>query len=230
MAKKLSGVCIALFAITFASPCHAKQAAGVSAEDSYWIEPMARVRERFTGKPGTFALFGDSITVSMAFWAPLAGEPKGLSPDATAALKRVKSYMREECFSKWRGPEFGNNGGMTIRWAHENVGDWLKRLNPEVALIMFGTNDLGQLERAEYEAKTRDVVRRCLENGTIVILNTIPPTSGRLDKSREFAEVVAKIAREEKVPLVDYFGEILRRRPDDWDGTLKKFADVHVEY
>jgi len=196
------------------------------AGDKYWIEPMARVHKRFTGTPGTFALFGDSITVSMAFWSPLAGEPKGLPPAGAAALKRVKSYMREECWSKWRGPEFGNNGGMTIRWAHENVNDWLKRLNPEVALIMFGSNDLGQLERAEYEAKTRDVVRRCLENGTVVILNTIPPASGRLEKSREFAEIVRKIAREEKVPLVDYFGEILRRRPDDWDGTLKKFAAV----
>ena len=117
------------------------------------------------------------------------------------------------CWRDWRGPEFGNNGSMTIRWAHENLGDWLKRLNPEVALILFGTNDLGQLEHEEYEAKTRDVVRRCLENGTIVILNTIPPASGRLEKSRVFAEVVAKIARDEKVPLVDYFGEILRRRP-----------------
>jgi hypothetical protein len=196
------------------------------ADGKYWIEPMARVHKRFTGKPGTFALFGDSITVSMAFWAPLADEPKGLSPQGAAALKRVKGYMRDECWRDWRGVKFGNDGGMTIRWAHENVGDWLKRLNPEVALIMFGTNDLGQLERAEYEAKTRDVVRRCLENGTIVILNTIPPASGRLEKSREFAEVVTNIAHEEKVPLVDFFGEILRRRPDDWDGTLKKFADV----
>jgi hypothetical protein len=91
---------------------------------------------------------------------------------------------------------------------------------------MFGTNDLGQLERAEYESKTRDVVQRCLKNGTIVILNTIPPASGRLDKSRDFAETVAKIARDEKVPLVDYFGETLRRRRDDWDGSLAKFKDV----
>jgi lysophospholipase L1-like esterase len=218
---------IALIIANGASFCSANhQPAQSSRDDKYWIEPMARVHERFTGKPGTFALFGDSITVSMAFWAPLAGEPKGLSPEGAVALKRVKGYMRDECWRDWRGREFGNNGSMTIRWAHENLGDWLKRLNPEVALIMFGTNDLGQLEHEEYEAKTREVVRRCLENGTIVILNTIPPASGRLEKSRVFAEVVAKIARDEKVPLVDYFGEILRRRPDDWDGTLKKFSDV----
>jgi hypothetical protein len=25
------------------------------------------------------------------------------------------------------------------------------------------------------------------------------------------------------VPLIDYFAEILKRRPDDWDGALPKF-------
>ena len=33
---------------------------------------------------------------------------------------------------------------------------------------MFGTNDLGQLDEKEYEQKTRDVVDKCLDNGTVV--------------------------------------------------------------
>jgi lysophospholipase L1-like esterase len=227
MKTTLAASAIALAFMLSSSVCLAQEPQPQnSADDTYWIEPMAQVHKRFTGKPGTFAHFGDSITVSMAFWAPLAREPKGLSPDAAAALARVKRYMHSDCWQGWKGPQFGNNGGMTIRWAHENLDDWLKRLNPEVALIMFGTNDLGQLERAEYEEKTRDVVRRCLKKGTIVILNTIPPASGRLDKSREFAQTVARVAREEKVPLVDYFGEVLRRRPDDWDGSLAKIKNV----
>src|SRR5262245_50613184 len=152
-----------------------------------WVEPMAAVRARFTGRPGTLASFGDSITVSMAFWAPLA-QAKG-GPDAAAerALERVRGYMLPECWREWKGPEHGSNGSMTIRWAHENAGAWLRRLNPEVAHVMFGTNDLDQLELAEYERKTREVVDRCLSNGTIVILSTIPPRSGRLEKARAFA-------------------------------------------
>jgi lysophospholipase L1-like esterase len=187
---------------------------------------MREVHSRFTGKPGTFAHFGDSITISMAFWAPLRGDVTGLSPTDATALERVKKHMRADCWSGWKGPEFGNNGSMTIRWAHENVDDWLKQLNPEAALIMFGANDLGQLELDEYSEKTREVVRRCLANGTVVILNTIPPRSGLADQSREFAKAVAVIAREERVPLVDYHAEILRRRPDDWDGTLETFRDL----
>ena len=115
---------------------------------------------------------------------------------------------------------------MTIRWAHQNVDKWLKELNPEVALMMFGTNDLGSLELPEYETKTREVVQKCLDNGTILILSTIPPKHGQAEKAAAFAEAVRKIAREMKVPLTDYHAEILQRRPDDWDGAADQFQPV----
>ena len=184
---------------------------------------MRNVHARFTGTKGTFAQFGDSITVTMAFWTPLQGEPKNMSAEIASVHARVKTYLKPECWGKWKGPAFGNNGSMTIRWAHENVGAWLTKLNPEVAVIMFGSNDVGQMDANEYEQKTRAVVQRCLRNGTVVLLTTAPPRSGRVEKSRQFADVVRKIAREEKVPLIDYFNEILTRRPDDWDGSLPQF-------
>jgi hypothetical protein len=190
-----------------------------------WVEPTKQVHARFAGRPGTFAQFGDSITVTMAYWAPLQNDPKGLDKETARAYQTVKAYMRPECWRDWKGPDHGSTGSMTIRWADENVDRWLKRLNPEVALIMFGTNDLGQLERKEYSDKTRSVVRRCLANGTIVILSTIPPRSGLVEKSREFAETVREIAKDLHVPLVDYQEAVLNRRPNDWGGTLAKFKD-----
>src|SRR5262245_6303731 len=71
----------------------AEPAAGQAKEEPYWAEPMKKVRARFTGTKGTFACFGDSITVSMAFWAPLAGEPKNMSPEMAKAHALVKGYM-----------------------------------------------------------------------------------------------------------------------------------------
>src|ERR1051325_6503112 len=44
-----------------------------------WVAAMQQVHRRFTGQKGTFAQFGDSITVTMAFWSPLAGEPKNMT-------------------------------------------------------------------------------------------------------------------------------------------------------
>jgi lysophospholipase L1-like esterase len=213
--------------LPLASP-HAQTAtrAGEAKSVPSWVEPMKKVHARFTGTRGTLAQFGDSITVTMAYWSPLAYGPKNMPPEMARALEVVKKYLKPECWAKWKGPGYGNNGSMTIRWAYDNIDKWLQKLNPETALIMFGTNDLGQVPLKEYEEKTRAVVRRCLKNGTVVILSTIPPRHGRLEQARQYAAAVRKVAAEEKVPLIDYFAEILKRRPDDWDGALPKFKET----
>ena len=65
--------------------CTARLPAADDAKD--WVEPMKKVHAKFTGSKGTFAQFGDSITVTMAFWSPLrsgerhAGEPSRIPPD-----------------------------------------------------------------------------------------------------------------------------------------------------
>lgn len=191
-----------------------------------WVAPMKQVHAKFTGAKGTFAQFGDSITYSMAFWSPVQWETKNAPPAAAKAQALVKGYQKPECWSKWKGPEFGNEGRMTIRWACDNVDRWLARLNPEVAVIMFGSNDVGQMDVQEYEAKYRVVLQKCLSNGTIVIVTTLPPRSGQLAKCRQFAEVTRKLAAEFHLPVIDYFEEILKRRPEDWDGTLPQFKAV----
>jgi hypothetical protein len=138
---------------------------GATAESDAWVAPMKQVHAKFTGSNGTFAQFGDSITFSMAFWAPLMWETKNMSPATAKAQTLVKGYMKPECWNKWKGPEFGNEGRMTIRWADENADKWLTRLNPEVAVIMFGSNDVGQMDAKEYEEKYRVVIQKCLSNG-----------------------------------------------------------------
>lgn len=188
-----------------------------------WVAPMRDVHAKFTGKPGTFAQFGDSITVTFAYWAPLQYERKNLDDAGQRAWERVSGHMLKECW-RWKGTEFGSDGGKTVRWAEQHVDAWLKKLNPEAALIMFGTNDLNQLKSDEYDAGLRSVVKKCLDNGTIVILSTIPPRHGQLEKSKQFAEIARKVAADLKVPLIDYQAEILKRRPADWDGA-EQFKD-----
>jgi len=209
---------LSLLLLLMALPLHA--------DDPAWVAPMKEVHARFKGTPGTLATFGDSITVTMAFWAPLQGEPKNMPDDMKAAHALVKGYLKPDCWAKWKGPAHGSNGGMTVRWADENVDAWLKKLNPEAAVILFGTNDLGGLDRKEFQAKTASVVDRCLKNGTVVLLTTLPPRSGALDKAKDFADAVREVAKDKQVPLIDYQAEILKRRPDDWDGALPQFKDV----
>jgi hypothetical protein len=205
------------------APAKAETAVKPQGDPLYWVEPMKKVHAKFKGEQGTFAHFGDSITVSMAFWASLSWNRKNMDAATEQDFALVKGYMKEACWRDWKGPEFGNTGMMTIRWAYDNVDKWLKKLNPEAALIMFGTNDLGPLQADEYEAKTREVVRKCLDNGTVVVLSTLPPKHGQDAKVKQFVEVPRRVARDLGVPLCDYYEAIMTRRPDDWDGRLEKF-------
>lgn len=190
----------------------------------YWADAMAQVHSKFSGQKGTFAHFGDSITVTLAFWTPLLYSRKNAPPEMEQAYDLVNGCLKKECWRDWKGGQFGNEGSMTIRWAHENIDNWLKRLNPEVALIMFGTNDLDSVPLEEYKQKTRQVVQKCLDNGTVVILSTIPPRHGLAEKAAVYAEAVRQIALDLPVPLIDFYSEILKRRPDDWDGAMDKFS------
>jgi GDSL-like Lipase/Acylhydrolase family len=210
--------------LAFATAPVASELELAQTENKDWQHEAVRVHARFHGRPGTFAQFGDSITETLAFWAPLKHTRKNASPPMEHAFQIAHARLRPECWSEWKGPEFGNQGGRTIRWADENVETWLERLNPEVALVMFGTNDLRDLDVSGYQDKLRSVVERCVDRGTIVILSTIPPRHGFTEKAAAFAEAARKVARELSVPLVDYHAEILKRRPHDWDGATIDFA------
>ena len=215
---------VILFVLLTSPPSLSARNLGSESESLYWVDSMAKVHAEFSGDKGIFAHFGDSITVTMAFWTPLLYSRKNASDEMEQAFQLVKGYLKKQCWRDWKGPQFGNEGRMTIRWAHKNIDSWLKRLNPEVALIMFGTNDLNSVGLEEYKEKTRQVVQKCLDNGTVVILSTIPPRHRLAEKSAVYAEAVRKIARQKKVPLVDFHAEVLKRRPHDWDGALEKFA------
>jgi hypothetical protein len=218
--------CLLLASVVIAAAAWAPLRAAAEkpkADANYWVEPMRKVHAKFSGEKGTFAHFGDSITVSMAFWSSLFWSHKNLDAGAQADFDLVKKYMKEACWREWKGPAFGNEGSMTVRWAFDNVDKWLKKLNPETVLIMFGTNDVGQLDAGEYETKTRDVVRRCLENGSAVILSTIPPKHGQDAKVKALVEILRRIGRDMNVPVCDYYEAVVSRRPDDWDGALAQF-------
>ena len=188
-----------------------------------WAWQAKGTNARFTGQRGTFAQFGDSITVTQAFWAPLAQGVKNAPPSAESALDIVKRHMRPECWSQWKGPEFGSEGGKTVAWANENVDSWLRKLNPEVAVVLFGSNDLSSVEPAAYQEALKRLARRCTDNGTVVILTTIPPRHGFEEKSARFADATRQVAADLRLPLIDYHAEIMKRRPDDWNGALDRF-------
>jgi lysophospholipase L1-like esterase len=199
------------------------EAVAAQADRPGWAVAMANVHARFHGRPGTLALFGDSITESLAFWTPLKYVRNNASPELDQAFQRVDAYLKPECWRDWRGPEFGSQSRQTAAWADQNVSAWLNKLDPEVALIMFGSNDVREVGVEQYQSQLRSVVKKCLDHGTVVILSTIPPRHGFEVKSAAYADAARQVARELSVPLIDYHAEILKRRPKDWDGSSEAF-------
>ncbi|GAB6164997.1 hypothetical protein JCM19992_09970 [Thermostilla marina] len=185
---------------------------------------MRAVHARCEGRPGVILQIGDSITDSMAFFAPLeyAATAK-LPPEAADALPVLQNYIRKECY-RWKGGEYGNASGQTAAWAVQHIDEWLERHKPELAIVMFGTNDVRRGSVEQHEANLRTLTRRCLDRGVVVILSTIPPMHGHDDAVRLAVERQRKLAEEFHLPLIDFYAHVIHRRPDDWDGTLPQFA------
>ena len=192
-----------------------------------WVEPMKAVHARFTGQQGTVAQFGDSITITMAFFTPLSMDLKNVPADLAEAHAWIRRYVQARCWRAWKGPQFGNEGRTTTAWAIANIDGWLKKLNPEVALVMWGTNDtyLGP-KPPQYTDNLRTIIQKCLDNGTVPILYTIPPKGDQANNPKNtqhvetFVEAARTVAAEKKVPLIDFYKEIMDRQPADFAKTL----------
>lgn len=194
-------------------------------EPPAWIDSMREVHSKSTGKPGVLMHLGDSITYSMAYFAPLQFVDQAkLPPAVSQALDRVNEHMQPECY-RWKGSEYGNDGGQTAAWAVEHVDDWIQKLKPEAAVIMFGTNDIRRGSIQEHAKQLRELVKRCLDRGVVVVLSTIPPMHGYDDKVQEAVTAQRRIAADLKVPLIDFYSHVLHRRPSDWDGAATGFAE-----
>jgi len=196
-----------------------------------WVGPMRKAHARWTGTPGTFAQYGDSITVTMAFWTPLRyTDGKGMPPEMLEALAAARKHIHKDVWHGWKGGKWGNAGNMTITWCFDNIDAWQKRMNPEAAVIMFGTNDAYRGPNVPiYTEQYAACVNRMLADGTVPIVTTLPPrytqrlSLGGFMTVWNFRLATLFIARAKKVPLIDLWAEMVRRRPDDWDGKLEKF-------
>ena len=191
----------------------------------YWVEPMRKVHARFRGSPGTLAQYGDSITVTMAYLAPFGWSRRIRVRNADAEtqkdIRTVEQYAKLGLWVKWKGGQWGNTGMMKSDWLFRNIDTWQKKMNPEAAVIMFGTNDIGNIVPPQYTEYMAAALRRMMADGTVPMLTSIPPAAKGFHRPYWLAAL--SIAHGLKVPLIDYYAEILRRRPDDWNGRLKKF-------
>ena len=193
---------------------------------------MRKVHAGFKGKPGYVAQFGDSITYSMAFWSPIGWD----SPDRY--LTHDDGLPKTPKNTRWRdwvkgtrdkGPKFANYSGWKVGQLNQSIDAVLEREQPELAIIMIGTNDIsGGKVPVSYRENLEQVLGKCLDAHCVPILNTIPPRRGRDEAVGHANTIVREVAAKMKVPLADFHAECVRLRPDgSWDGTVISKDGVH---
>lgn len=223
---RLSCLCVVLLAglsqVATGQPPHADK------QLPPWVPAMRRVAAETSGEAGVLLNIGDSITYSMAYFAPLQAIDQMAAPrDVADAAATLTNFLKPECY-RWKGPEYGNASGKTASWGLEHLDDWIETRRPQLAVVMFGTNDIRYESLEQHEQKLRQLVERCLERGVVVILTTIPPMDGHDDKVAKAVVAQRQIAADLHIPLIDLYSHVMHRRGDDWNGRLSQFDDFNT--
>lgn len=197
----------------------------VNAEPQWpaWVPAMRQVAATGSGEAGVLLNVGDSISYSMAYFAPLQWIDRETAPcEVFAAETTLNAFINPACY-RWKGPEHGNASGKTAAWGLQHLDHWIETHRPQLAVVMFGTNDIRRDTLERHTRHLRQLIERCLEQGVVVILTTIPPMDGHDDQVAEAVAAQRRLAAELNVPLIDFYAHVMNRRGEDWNGKLPQF-------
>jgi len=206
-----------------------------------YADAMRKIATKFTGKEGVVLHLGDSITYANQYsgWARYG---KGKTPQEEAALKWMHCGANDDTDGWYlaRVDRPGNRSDTAVSGIRSYeyleggksgippMAEVVRKYNPQIAVIMLGTNDItGGRTALQYRADMTKVLDLVTANGTIPIVSTLPPIRGKEDAVKAFNAVVWELAKAKKLPVVDFGGEVLKRRPTDWLGTLISDDGVH---
>jgi lysophospholipase L1-like esterase len=203
---------------------------------------MKKTAAKFKGTPGVFLHLGDSITYAN----PNTAWARGGS-DQSAAVKDFLKWThagKKDDSDGWylasvdvpggrshtaaggvRADEFlkGGKGGLPA------LTDILKKYNPQLALYMLGTNDISAGRPTDkYIADVEKALDLLLDNGTVVILSTLPPYRGKGKQVDDFNAALRELAKKKQVPLLDLYAEMKARAGDDMEKAYLSDDGVHL--
>jgi len=193
------------------------------------VDELKRVHARFHGTPGTVARWGDQLTATPEFFAPLREPHRNVDEPTAALLRGLQGRLARGCWD-WQAEDDapGLGPGQRTSWAlqkgpsgRRRIDEWLAAQQPEVVVILWGTNDLGAVDPAAYHQQLTEIVRTAKNHGSIPLVTTVPPRVGKEREAYQFALAARQVAAAERVPLIDLHREVLRRAPGGkWAGTL----------
>jgi GDSL-like Lipase/Acylhydrolase family len=194
-----------------------------SPQTQYVVDRMKDVLARNPGSHrDLFMKVGDSISVSTRFLHCFGdgdadlGAYGALQPTldayAAATIAGTTSFDRVSACVE---------GGKTAFWAMDGQPSPLETemsaLNPALAVVMFGTNDIGWFSPDHihtlnwYHGYMFDLVDALLDAGIVPILSTLPPRDDKPSLDAwipTFNAVIRGMAQGRQIPLVDFHREL----------------------
>ncbi|MGH7146154.1 MAG: SGNH/GDSL hydrolase family protein [Planctomycetota bacterium] len=238
---------LAAFLCGLMAPLAAEQTGADPVKHETWdyVASSRAILKKFTGKQGVVLHLGDSITRNSNYglWAE-QGRGK------TAADQKILAWMhcgaKDDTDGWYLASHPNDSGNDSSSWTASNgirtdefvkggknqipsLAAILKKFNPQFVVLMLGTNDIWQKHTAEQAiAGIIPVIDACQANGTVVILESIPPNIINPAEAEKYNEQLYDLAKTRKMPFLDFYGEIVKRAPNGtWNGTIIGKGDVH---
>jgi hypothetical protein len=209
-------------------------AVGPLAEEWDYVAPMKKVAAQFHGSEGVVLHVGGSMTIANPY-GTWARSGKGQTDADRAILQWMHTGKHDKTDGWWLcrtevvhyrayTAESGLKSAMLFTGGKRGLPTLQKLLDdykPRMVTLECGIYDIEDGVPLEvYRTHMGKALDLILARGAIPILNTVPPFKAQLDKTRQFNEALRKLAQDRGIPVIDLEREILRRRPNDWFGTL----------
>ncbi|MCB9547539.1 MAG: SGNH/GDSL hydrolase family protein [Myxococcales bacterium] len=173
---------------------------------------LRQIVARDAGRRGNvFAKIGDSLTVSNSFLKCFAGNGVELAGrDALAGT--IRHFLGGSAAGT--DPFRRDSAAATVGWSAISalrgdpspIDQEVDALDPRLAVVMFGTNDIQRANITAYADEMFDIVDLLLSQGIIPLLSSIPPrgdSAAADDVVPSYNAIVRGIAEGRQIPFMD---------------------------
>lgn len=177
-------------------------------------------------QPAVFSKVGDSLTVATWVLYPIGWGQQSLG--SYSYLQPVIDYFsstiirdNNNSFSniplaadnQWTSNELLNPalGNPDMCGANESPLDCEYRVSrPSIALILIGTNDVGQMDAETYRENMTLILDKTIARSILPVLSTIPPRTGYDAQVNEFNGIIHALASEYGIPVWEYHASMMQ--------------------
>lgn len=238
-------IAVGVLAVSFTSLAARAADGPLRASEKYdYAAAMKKVAAKFKGNPGVYLHLGDSITYANQNTAWARGG-EGQSPDEKAFLKWSHAGERNDSDGWYLASDDVPNGRSHTAASGVRSDEYLKggkgglppladivaKYKPQLALYMLGTNDISAGRApAQYIADVEKAVDLLLNQGTVVIVSTLPPYRGKAQQVQAYNQALRELAAKKQIPLLDLYAEMQARAGEQMEQAYLSGDGVHLSH